>query len=159
MASGHRRRGRQIHIHVWYRKIASFRLVTKSKLKSKSESSRCFEQLYATDYYYYYFFDPGTQFPRKEKITLCNIKKYKNQAGMSLTPPPPSQNSHAVRWHYYYYYYTKRLRWRNVKDFEDTLQKRITKKRCNPAAAVAAVGYPVRLPHDIPSDSATARNN
>jgi len=23
------------------------------------------------------FFDPGTQFPRKEKITLCNIKKYK----------------------------------------------------------------------------------
>jgi len=26
-------------------------------------------------YYYYYFFDPGTQFPRKEKITLCNIKK------------------------------------------------------------------------------------
>ena len=25
--------------------------------------------------YYYYFFDPGTQFPRKEKITLCNIKK------------------------------------------------------------------------------------
>jgi len=35
------------------------------------------------------FFDPGTQFPRKEKITLCNIKKYKNQAGMNLTPPPP----------------------------------------------------------------------
>ena len=26
------------------------------------------------------------------------IKKYKNQAGMNLTPPP-SQNSHAVRWH------------------------------------------------------------
>ena len=26
-------------------------------------------------YYYYYFFDPGTQFPRNEKITLCNIKK------------------------------------------------------------------------------------
>ena len=43
------------------------------------------------------FFDPGTQFPRKEKITLCNIKKYKNQAGMNLTPL--SQNSHAVRWH------------------------------------------------------------
>ena len=52
-----------------------------------------------SNYYYYYFFDPGTQFPRKEKITLCNIKKYKNQAGMNLTPPPPSQNSHAVRWH------------------------------------------------------------
>ena len=45
------------------------------------------------------FFDPSTQFPRNEKITLCNAKKYKNQAGMNLTPPPPSQNSHAVRWH------------------------------------------------------------
>jgi len=30
-------------------------------------------------------------------FTLCNTKKYKNQAGMNLTPPPPSQNSHAVR--------------------------------------------------------------
>jgi len=45
------------------------------------------------------FFDPGTQFPGNEKITLCNTKKYKNQAGMNLIPPPPSQNSHAVRWH------------------------------------------------------------
>ena len=44
------------------------------------------------------FFDPGTQFPGNEKITLCNTKKYKNQAGMNLTPFP-SQNSHAVRWH------------------------------------------------------------
>ena len=26
-------------------------------------------------------------------------KKYKNRAGMNLTPPPPSQNSHVVRWH------------------------------------------------------------
>ena len=43
---------------------------------------------------------PGTQFPRNEKNTLCNTNKYKNQAGMNLTPPPtPSQNSHAVRWH------------------------------------------------------------
>ena len=50
-----------------------------------------------------------------KKITLCNTKKYKNQAGMNLTPPPPpSQNSHAVRWHsavlllffmYLFYYY------------------------------------------------------
>jgi len=39
-----------------------------------------------------FFLNPGTQFPRKEKITLCNMKKYKNQAGMNLTPPPPSQN-------------------------------------------------------------------
>ena len=33
------------------------------------------------------------------KITLCNTEKYKNQAGMNLTPPPPSQHSYAVRWH------------------------------------------------------------
>jgi len=26
-------------------------------------------------------------------------KKYKNQAGMNLTPPPPSQNCYVVRWH------------------------------------------------------------
>ena len=45
------------------------------------------------------FFDSGTQFSGNEKITLCNTEKYKNQAGMNLTPPPPSQNSHAVRWH------------------------------------------------------------
>jgi len=48
---------------------------------------------------YYYYFYPGTQFPGNENITLCNTKKYKNQAGMNLTPPPPLQNSHAVRWH------------------------------------------------------------
>jgi len=44
------------------------------------------------------FFDPGTQFPGNEKIMLCNKEKYKNQAGMNLTPTP-SQNSRAVRWH------------------------------------------------------------
>jgi len=44
------------------------------------------------------FFDPGSSQGMK-KITLCNTEKYKNQAGMNLTPPPPSQNSHAVRWH------------------------------------------------------------
>jgi len=48
-------------------------------------------------HHYYYYFDPGTHFPGNEKITLCNTKKYKNQA--NLTPPPPSQNSHAVTWH------------------------------------------------------------
>jgi len=42
-------------------------------------------------FYYYYYFDPCTQFPGNEKITLSNTKKYKNQAGMNLTPPPPSQ--------------------------------------------------------------------
>jgi len=36
-------------------------------------------------------FNPDTQFPGNEKITLCNTIKYKNQAGMNLTPPPPSQ--------------------------------------------------------------------
>jgi len=53
---------------------------------------------YDDDDYYYNnnnFFDPGTQFPGNEKIMLCNTKKYKNQAGMNLTPPPP----------YYYYYH------------------------------------------------------
>jgi len=45
------------------------------------------------------FFDPGTQFPWKKKITLCNTKKYKNQAGINITFPPPSQNSYVVRWH------------------------------------------------------------
>jgi len=45
------------------------------------------------------FFDPGTQLAGNEKIMLCNKEKYKNQAGMNLTPPPPSQNSRAVRWH------------------------------------------------------------
>ena len=44
-------------------------------------------------------FYPGTQFPGMKNITLCYTEKYKNQAGMNLTPPPPSQNSHAVRWH------------------------------------------------------------
>ena len=34
-----------------------------------------------------FLFDPGTQLPRNEKNTLCNTKKYKNQAGMNLTPP------------------------------------------------------------------------
>ena len=52
-------------------------------------------QLINMDYYYYYFFYPGIQFLGNEKITLCSAKKYKNQAGMNLTPPPPPpQNSH-----------------------------------------------------------------
>ena len=45
------------------------------------------------------FFDPGTRFPANENNYDMQYKKYKNQAGMNLTPPPPSQNSHAVRWH------------------------------------------------------------
>jgi len=50
-------------------------------------------------FYFIIIIDPGTQFPGNEIITLCNTKKYKNQAGMNLTPPP-SQNSRAVgRWH------------------------------------------------------------
>ena len=35
----------------------------------------------------------------KKKLRYEIQKKYKNQAGMNLTPPPPSQYSHAVRWH------------------------------------------------------------
>jgi len=49
-------------------------------------------------YYYYYYLDPSTQFPGNENITLCNTKKYKNQAKMNLIRPP-LQNSHTVRWH------------------------------------------------------------
>jgi len=56
-------------------------------------------------YYYYYssfillfyfifiFLTPVLNSRGMKKIT----EKYKNQAGMNLTPPPPSQNSHAVR--------------------------------------------------------------
>jgi len=44
-------------------------------------------------------FLPPYSIPREWKNTLCNTKKYKNQAGMNLTPSPPSHNSHAVRWH------------------------------------------------------------
>jgi len=43
-------------------------------------------------------FDPGSQFLGNEKITPCNTKKFKNQAGMNLTRPF-SQNCHVVRWH------------------------------------------------------------
>jgi len=38
-------------------------------------------------YYYYYFFYPGTRFPGNEKMHAMQYKKYKNQAGMNLTPP------------------------------------------------------------------------
>jgi len=34
-----------------------------------------------------------------KKLRYAIQKKYKNQAGINLTPPPPSKNSHAVRWH------------------------------------------------------------
>jgi len=48
---------------------------------------------------YYYFLTPVLSSQGMKKNTLCHTNKYKNQAGMNLTPPPPSQNSHAVRWH------------------------------------------------------------
>ena len=44
-------------------------------------------------------FTPVLNSQGMKKYTICNTEKYKNQAGMNLTPPPPSQNSHAVRWH------------------------------------------------------------
>jgi len=34
-----------------------------------------------------------------KKLRYAIQKKYKNQAGMNLSPPPPSQNIHAVGWH------------------------------------------------------------
>jgi len=43
-------------------------------------------------------FWPRYSIPREWKNTLCNTKKYNNQAEINLTPPP-SQNSHAVRGH------------------------------------------------------------
>ena len=47
-------------------------------------------------------FSPKYSIPSREwknyAMLLCNTKKYKNQAGMNLTPPP-LKNSHAVRWH------------------------------------------------------------
>ena len=72
--------------------------------------------LYKSVYYYYklrpygaiqicllllflYFLTPVLNSRGMKKLRICNIKKYKNQAGMNLTPPPPSQNSRAVRWH------------------------------------------------------------
>jgi len=43
---------------------------------------------------YYYFLI----IPREiKKNYAMQYRKYKNEAGMNLTPPPASQNSHAVR--------------------------------------------------------------
>ena len=36
------------------------------------------------------FFTPVLNSQGVKKMTLCNTEKYKNQAGMNLTPPPPS---------------------------------------------------------------------
>ena len=50
----------------------------------------------------YYFFDPDTQFRWKEKIMLRSTKKYKNQAGMNITPPSftkLSRSKMALYWH------------------------------------------------------------
>ena len=49
--------------------------------------------------YYCYFLTPVLNSQEIKKLRYAIQKKYKNQAGMNLTPPPPSQNSHAVRWH------------------------------------------------------------
>ena len=67
------------------------------------------------------FLTPVLNSQGMKKLRYAIQKKYKNQAGINLTPPRPSQNSHAVRWHctaeserrlagnkkliYYYYYY------------------------------------------------------
>jgi len=44
------------------------------------------------------FLTPVLSSQGMKKNYAMQYKKYKNQAGMNLTPPP-SQNSHAVRWH------------------------------------------------------------
>ena len=45
------------------------------------------------------FFHSGTKLPGNDKITLCNTKKYKNQAGINLTSPFPSCSKMALyRW-------------------------------------------------------------
>jgi len=49
--------------------------------------------------FYFIFLTPVLNSQGMKKITPCSTKKYKNQAGIKLTPPPPSQNSHAVKWH------------------------------------------------------------
>ena len=46
-----------------------------------------------------FFLTPVLNSRGMKKLRYAIQKKYKNQAGMNLTPPPPSQNSHAVRWH------------------------------------------------------------
>ena len=71
----------------------------KSAILSRYKSSFYYYYFYLFLYFFNFIFDPGNQFPRNEKITLCNTKKYKNQAGMNLTSPPPSQNGRAVRRH------------------------------------------------------------
>ena len=45
-------------------------------------------------YYYYIFFTPVRNSQGMKKLRYAIQKKYKNQAGMNLTPPaPPSQKS------------------------------------------------------------------
>jgi len=44
--------------------------------------------------YYYFFLTPVLNSRGMKKLRYAIQKKYKNQAGMNLTPPP-----------YYYYYY------------------------------------------------------
>jgi len=55
---------------------------------------------YYSFYFILFYLTPVLNSQGMKKITPCSTKKYKNQAGIKLTPPPPpSQNSHAVKWH------------------------------------------------------------
>jgi len=85
----------------WQEIVIFITVINTRNLKSKPCYQICLLLLLLL-LFFILFFDPGTQFPGNEKnyARLCNTEKYKNQAGMNVTPPPPSQNSHALRWHY-----------------------------------------------------------
>ena len=77
--------------------IAALRLVR--SFQKPGRNSNPTTSLTTQSFHLLLFYYPGTQFPGNEIINYSmQYKKYKNQAGMNLTPPPP-QNSHAVRWH------------------------------------------------------------
>ena len=58
-------------------------------------------------YYYYYYFYPRYSIPSElKKTTLCNTKKYKNQAGMNL-----SLLLLLLHKNYYYYYCCHKAAW------------------------------------------------
>jgi len=61
-------------------------------LHAASASEVTTEALHKCDYYYYYL-TPVVNSLGMKKLRYAIQKKYKNQAGMNLTPPPPSQKS------------------------------------------------------------------
>jgi len=79
-------------------------------------------------------FDPDTQFTGSEKITLCNTKDYRHEAGMNLTPPA-SQTCHVARWNC-----TAESKWRVAEIKSEFLSHRPTdQKACDRHVAVRRV--------------------